>query len=246
MIALRRPLLSLLSVVSVSLGVLLVSGEPAHAGSLWWSHPYARQITQPGDADLNPWHINHVYELQYRLKRLGFYTIQPTGYFGSKTTRAVKRFQKDVGLPVTGVADRPTWRELIPRSTRGGKDLPKDCTDPGWHACYDRTRHQVTLFHRGEVVNSWLVRGGEWDTQTRTGKSVVYSRVRHAISLLGDPMPYSLFFDGGEALHGSIFMVNPFEGHSLGCVNFYVKDARQLWRLTEGHKVHVHVYGAWD
>jgi hypothetical protein len=238
----------MLAAVSLLAGLTLVTAVPAQAGTLWWSSPYARQVTQAGDQDLSPWHIEHVYELQRRLSRLGLYTIWPTGYYGSKTVHAVKQFQRKSGLPVTGKMDRASWRKLIKRTIRGRGQLPDVCRSRGWHACYDRAWHQLTLFHRGEMINSWMVRGGAYDTQTRIGDFTVYARVRHAVSYEYDdaPMPYSLFFDGGEALHGSRYMVDPYVGHSHGCVNLYVKDARQLWKLTEGHVLHVHVYGAWD
>jgi hypothetical protein len=59
-------------------------------------------------------------------------------------------------------------------------------------------------------------------------------------------MPYSQFFSGGQALHGSRLMMNPFVGHSHGCVNFWVEDARQLWNLTADGPLRVRVYGAWS
>ena len=65
-------------------------------------------------------------------------------------------------------------------------------------------------------------------------------------SLYGTPMHYSQFFSGGQALHGSPLMVDPWVDHSHGCVNMYIEDARQLWRLTVGRPVDVNVYGAWS
>ncbi len=59
-------------------------------------------------------------------------------------------------------------------------------------------------------------------------------------------MPYSQFFDGGQALHGSGLMMDPFVGHSHGCINMYIEDARQLWNLTHNKRLYVSVYGAWD
>jgi lipoprotein-anchoring transpeptidase ErfK/SrfK len=41
-------------------------------------------------------------------------------------------------------------------------------------------------------------------------------------------------------------MLDPFVGHSHGCVNMYIEDARQLWSLTVGRPLRVHVYGAWS
>jgi hypothetical protein len=59
-------------------------------------------------------------------------------------------------------------------------------------------------------------------------------------------MPYSQFFSGGQALHGSRLMMDPYVGHSHGCVNFWTEDAQQLWSLTSTRTLWVHVYGRWS
>jgi lipoprotein-anchoring transpeptidase ErfK/SrfK len=41
-------------------------------------------------------------------------------------------------------------------------------------------------------------------------------------------------------------MMDPFVGHSHGCINMYIKDAKVLWALTSKSKLRVHVYGAWS
>jgi lipoprotein-anchoring transpeptidase ErfK/SrfK len=41
-------------------------------------------------------------------------------------------------------------------------------------------------------------------------------------------------------------MMDPFSGHSHGCVNMYIEDARQLWSLTSNVRLGVHVYGRWS
>ena len=61
----------------------------------------------------------------------------------------------------------------------------------------------------------------------------------------GAPMPYSEFFYGGEAVHGSGTMVNPLSGHSHGCINMYIEDAAEFWRLTAPFRNTVTVYGHW-
>ena len=98
------------------------------------------------------------------------------------------------------------------------------------------------------VIPAAAVRGGDYYTPTRTGRFRVYYRdIDHVSTTYDDaPMPYSQFFSGGEALHGSRYMMDPYVGHSHGCVNFWTEDARQLWRLTSTKRLYVHVYGAWD
>lgn len=208
--------------------------------------PFSREVVRPGDTDASPYAIEHVRELQYRLKWAGYFSATPTGWFGPITKAALIKFQKAHGIPATGVAGYATWRTLIPLTVRGRSAVPAACRSAGWHACYDRSRHQVNLYHAGALLNSWLVRGGGITTPTRTGSYVVFYRdIDHWSSKYDTPMPYSQFFDGGQALHGSRLMMDPFVGHSHGCVNFWVEDARQLWNLTSTVTLHVHVYGAW-
>ena len=54
----------------------------------------------------------YVYQLQQRLKELGYYTIRVDGIYGSGTQRAVRLFQQVNGLSGTGVADSATQQLL--------------------------------------------------------------------------------------------------------------------------------------
>jgi len=209
---------------------------------------FAREVVRPGDQDASTSAIEHVHELQYRLTWAGAYNGPVTGYFGDLTRAAVKRYQRQEGIKVSGVATRQTWRHLIPDSIRGRRAVPDACNEGrGWDACYDRARHQVTLWHDGRLRNAWLVRGGGRGLETRTGNfSVYYRDVDHVSGLYGSAMPYSQFFSGGQAFHGSTYMIDPFSGHSHGCVNMYIEDARQLWSLTADKNLAVHVYGRWS
>jgi hypothetical protein len=49
-----------------------------------------------------------VTELQSRLRAEGFFKLQPTGYFGSVTTAALRAFQRDRGLQETGTLNEGT------------------------------------------------------------------------------------------------------------------------------------------
>jgi len=53
-----------------------------------------------------------VWDLQYRLQVLGYYRDRLDGYYGYDTAQAVKRFQKQYGLHVDGVAGARTWKTL--------------------------------------------------------------------------------------------------------------------------------------
>jgi hypothetical protein len=243
----RTPLLVLVAMLGTLLGLVLVAPGAAAARTAAGDGYFGREVVGPGARDIDPYHIAHVAEVQYRLRWLGLLDARVSGYFGSRTTAAVQAFQRRIGHPPTGTVDAATWRPLIKQTVRGRARVPAACRSAGSWACYDRSRHQVSLYRSGVLVNSWLVRGGSSSTPTRTGTFVVYLRdIDHYSSLFGAPMPYSQFFSGGQALHGSRLMMDPFVGHSHGCVNFYVEDARQLWRLTATRTLHVRVYGAWS
>lgn len=242
-----RLLGSAMTLVTLTLGFAAVSIAPAQA-AVDLSKPFTRETVGRGAVDRDVYHIAHVYEVQIRLHRLGYLTATPNGTFGAQTERAVMRFQRANHLRVTGRVNAQTWAPLIKRSTLGKAGVPAACMKAGWHMCYDRARHQASLYHNGALYNSWLVRGGGYDTPTRTGNYTVQWRDKDHRSTTygGAPMPYAQFFDRGQALHGSRYMMDPYEGHSHGCVNFWVEDAQQLWNLTYDKRLFVHVYGAWD
>ena len=66
---------------------------------------------------------NKVRKLQERLVDLGYLSIEPDGVFGSRTLKALKRFQHDNNLKQTGVLDEATKEVLYPR--------PEVTTAPG-------------------------------------------------------------------------------------------------------------------
>lgn len=53
-----------------------------------------------------------VLTLQQQLRRAGFFQTNPTGFYGSLTEDAVRRFQQANGLPINGIAGEPTIAKL--------------------------------------------------------------------------------------------------------------------------------------
>ncbi|NMG07709.1 peptidoglycan-binding domain-containing protein [Brasilonema sp. UFV-L1] len=53
-----------------------------------------------------------VRKLQQRLRYLGFYNLNPNGYYGPTTQEAVARFQQNYGLAATGGVNYQTWQAL--------------------------------------------------------------------------------------------------------------------------------------
>ncbi len=65
-----------------------------------------------------------------------FPTVVPDGIYGPTTMQAVTTFQRQQGLPITGLADQPTWELIVkayePALIRVGKAQPIEIVmDPG-------------------------------------------------------------------------------------------------------------------
>lgn len=58
---------------------------------------------------------HYVAVLQADLKSAGYSTNDASGQFGSQTQQALEAFQRDFGLPVTGVTHPNTWQALLAR-----------------------------------------------------------------------------------------------------------------------------------
>lgn len=155
-----------------------------------------------------------------------------TGVYDKATIRAYKSFQDKFGYWPTGnVTQKPA---LKLKELAGKGQLPKICRS-GRVLCIDKTQLVLRQMVGGKQKLVTDVRFGAEATPTREGKHRVYSKVRYLISqLAGTPMPYSMFFDGGQAVHFSPgFRRDGYNGASLGCVNIRVyRDAKTLYQTT--------------
>lgn len=164
-----------------------------------------------------------------------------TGVFDAQTRKAYKSFQEKFGYWPTGIVTQKPALKL--KELYGHGNLPKACME-GRVLCIDKTQLVLRMMKNGRQQLVTDVRFGAEQTPTRNGMFRVYSKVRYLVSALaGTPMPYSLFFSGGQAVHYSPgFHRDGYNGASLGCVNVRVfKDARDIYTSSPvGTKVFVY------
>jgi peptidoglycan hydrolase-like protein with peptidoglycan-binding domain len=183
-----------------------------------------------------------VRELQARLHQVQWLFDGPTGSYDDLTERAVKGFQGKRGLPRTGETDTVTWQRLVKMTHEPGKwDLylmggqPAGAPDPrcltGRVLCIDKTSRTLRWMIDGRTVSTMAVRFGADGTPTRDGVFHVYWKSRdHYSTLYDSPMPYAMFFSGGQAVHYSYdFSARGYAGGSHGCVN--VRDEAAIASL---------------
>jgi peptidoglycan hydrolase-like protein with peptidoglycan-binding domain len=207
-----------------------------------------RPLLQRGDTGM--W----VRQVQARLKQVRWYDARVTGRYTRATVRAVRGFQAKRRIPVTGQVDRrtltrlkdmtrqPTKAELFNIVPQGPALDPRCLT--GRAMCVDKTSRTLRWLVDGVVLKGVEVRFGSDELPTREGAFTVFRKSRdHVSSLYDTPMPFAMFFSGGQAVHYSPdFAANGYNGASHGCVN--VRDrAAVAWLFDQvrlGDKVIVY------
>uniref|UniRef100_A0AAU1LWQ6 L,D-transpeptidase family protein n=1 Tax=Streptomyces sp. NBC_00148 TaxID=2903626 RepID=A0AAU1LWQ6_9ACTN len=201
--------------------------------------PAPRTLMSVGDRS------GRVRELQARLRQIGHFDRSPTGYYGTATVASVQSFQGKRGLSRTGRTDTVTWERLLAMTRKPtAKELDPPAPAPavakpdarcltGRVLCISKNSRTLSWMIDGRVVSSMDVRFGSQYTPTREGTFEVYWKSRHHVSTLYDsPMPYAMFFSGGQAVHySSDFAARGYSGASHGCVN--VRDEGKIASLFD-------------
>ncbi|MFJ8646318.1 L,D-transpeptidase family protein [Streptomyces sp. NPDC093546] len=196
-----------------------------------------------------------VRELQARLRQAGHFDRSPTSFYGSMTAKAVSSFQRKAGLPATGSVDETTWSRLVAQTrkptaaelrppTTNELDAPDARCMTGRVLCISKESRTLAWMIDGKVVSAMDVRFGSENTPTREGTfSVGWKAKDWESTIYHTPMPYAMFFSGGQAVHySSDFAARGYNGASHGCVN--VRDKGKIAALFDqvkvGDKVVVH------
>jgi hypothetical protein len=188
-------------------------------------------VLQPGDTGPK------VRSLQARLRQIGWFAGDVSDRYGARTTASVRGFQAKRGYDVTGSLDERTWDKLVSMTHRPTADELANVTAtpaPGsitWDIdercmtgrvmCVSKSTRHLTWVVDGVPQYGFDVRFGSDELPTREGVFSVYLKKVDVISnLYHTPMPYSMFFSGGQAVHySSNFARLGYSGASHGCVN---------------------------
>ncbi|GAA2718122.1 L,D-transpeptidase family protein [Streptomyces luteosporeus] len=163
--------------------------------------------------------------------------------------RAIRGFQLDHGIsPAAGYAGPVTWdvMQVVDRQRAAGSNpnaAGKCPTNKGRIACVDLTRQLSWVQDGGKLKFGPVpIRSGRDGYETRTGLKRIYWRsIDHWSTIYKVRMPYSQFFDGGQAFHSIDGSVWSAPG-SHGCVNMRRADAQAYWSLLKNGD-DVYVYG---
>lgn len=156
---------------------------------------------------------------------------------------AIQALQVELEMTDTnGYADIATYRAALFSWARSHKDELTGCPDgTSVVVCIDMDRQLLWIEDAGTISFGPVpARTGMPRYPTHKGWHEIFDRKEEFWSTLYDaPMPFSQFFDGGQALHASYRPIFEDPG-SHGCVNLRYDDAKALWSgLRMGDAVYV-------
>ena len=170
-----------------------------------------------------------------------------TSFWGGKSSLimqgAIRAFQANHGLTMTGVMTPALWRDVI-RAAAANKKNPNGYT---YALASKASPETLTVWHNGHVILHTLANTGIPVAPTADGTFPVYLRYQFQImsgtnpdgSHYADPVSWVAYFNGGDAVH---YFPRGFYGapQSLGCVELPYDQAHYVWPyLTYGSLVTV-------
>jgi lipoprotein-anchoring transpeptidase ErfK/SrfK len=167
-----------------------------------------------------------------QIKMERFLELSPNGKNSKSDCKAIRKFQRHYGIvPAEGYAGKVTGK-LVTR-LRHSADRADRCDAQAKVVCVDLKSQTVWIAKRG--VTTWgpyPIRSGRDGYETRKGLFHVQSKdIDHVSSIFGSPMPYAMFFSGGQAFHVSDrYLYDPLGSH--GCVHILPRIAPEMWDLV--------------
>lgn len=178
--------------------------------------------------------------LQGNLKKLGYFSGTISGHVDARTTAAVKAYQKKHGWSPTGVINQKLADYVAQdakKSTATKPAIDSRCLTGSRAICADKTARKLYYVYNHKVVLTVDARFGRTGMPTREGVFHVFRMKADYVShAYGAPMPYSMFFSGGEAVHYSPdFAVHGYNSPgSHGCINLRDRKAA-AWVYNHTH-----------
>lgn len=201
--------------------------EAAEAAAAQPPHRVRATITAPCTAGTGPYQR----QLENHLR------LPSDGMQSPADCAAIRRFQSQHGVrPADGYANLWTYRMVLVAQAGKNPNRAGRCpVRPFGVTCVDMDRQLLWVQRERRVVFGPVpIRTGRDGQETRPGWHRIYWKHQNHFSSLHNnaPMPYSQFFDRGQALHGTYDDLYNGAG-SAGCVNLRLSDAKQLWALLK-------------
>lgn len=101
----------------------------------------------------------------------------------------------------------------------------------------DLTAQSMTVSVKGQHVANWPISSGRKGYRTPTGsyRPTVLRRMHYSSKYNNSPMPFSVFFHRGYAIHGTEYLKQLGRPASHGCIRLHPNHAAMLFNLIRDH-----------
>lgn len=108
---------------------------------------------------------------------------------------------------------------------------------PTLFASIDLSKQTMTVSDKNGVIASWKISSGRHGYLTPTGTHTPHytARMHYSKQYYNSPMPYSVFFNRGIAVHGTNDLRNLGRPASHGCIRSHPKNAKKFYDLVQKH-----------
>lgn len=115
--------------------------------------------------------------------------------------------------------------------------------DAGVVVTVDKSEQMLTVSVDGVTRHRWPVSTARWGYRTPNGSYRPQRLERQWFSRKYDlsPMPYSIFFNGGYAIHGSYEIRRLGRPASHGCIRLHPKNAATLFALVRANRAETRI-----
>ena len=113
--------------------------------------------------------------------------------------------------------------------------VPANASAARLEAWIDISDQRMKVYKNGLLRHSWKISTARRGYRTPTGtyKPTRMHKMWHSRKYNMSPMPHSIFFHGGYAVHGTNEIKSLGRPASHGCVRLHPDNARTLFRMVE-------------
>jgi hypothetical protein len=160
-----------------------------------------------------------------------------TQKFGSVTQAGLRTWETDnrsrSGVKVDGIITPGSaeWNLLMAQRRSTAVKIDSRCLT-GRVICASVQERKIRYYESGKLLYSIDARVGRIGDETRSGNFYIYKKKVDVVSnIYHTPMPYSIFFSGGQAVHlsASFTAVGWYFPGSYGCIN--IRDKATLVKI---------------
>lgn len=173
-----------------------------------------------------------VKELQERLKQIGFYSSQPSGFFDEETEKSVLRFQNHSKINSDGIVGGQTWAKLVSATDKPVLNSQLASPKGEVRILIDLNQRILTIYDNKQPFKQFPIAVGKPETPSPVGDWKIRWKAKNwgtgfGTRWMGLNVPWGIYGIHGTNKPGSIG-----SAASHGCIRMFNRDVEQIYEWT--------------